>query len=204
MNPANVYEVQFLVQRRTTAPLPSRPELARNTNTQVEAGAVYQNDESEAIGERAENSIVFKNPEVEASSSSLSRSEYEPERHAPEGQSIADHQHHVEDDVDNSIVHNESKGTSDDHYQRLVQGKRPRSMFICPSCNDNPVYQRLSMPHSCPHGAKDKLKLEENRASYESLSGLGSQESVYERPSQTTGEPAAEVRRQDNVVLTPC
>lgn len=167
--------------------------------TQVEAGAVYQNDKSEAIGERAENSIVFKNPKVEASSSSLSRSECE-----PEGQSIADHQHHVEDDVDNSTVHNESEGTSDDHYQRLVQGKRPRSEFICQSCNDNPVYQRLSMPHSCPHGAKDKLKLKENRASYESLSGLGSQESVYKRPSQTTGEPAAEVRRQDNVVLTPC
>ena len=169
---------------------------------------MYQNSKKEAIAGGAEDSIVFKNREAEASFSSLPGSENDftklSEAREPEGQSIGGHQHHVEDDVDNSIVHNESKGTSDDHYQRLVQGKRPRSMFICPSCNDNPVYQRLSMPHSCPHGAKDKLKLEENRASYESLSGLGSQESVYERPSQTTGEPAAEVRRQENVVLTPC
>ena len=170
---------------------------------------MYQNSKKEAIAGGAEDSIVFKNREAEASFSSLPGSENDftklSEAREPEGQSIGGHQHHVEDDVDNSIVHNESKGTSDDHYQRLVQGKRPRSMFICPSCNDNPVYQRLGMPHSCPHGAKDKL--EENRASfYASLSGIeqGSQEPDYARPSQISGEPAAEVRRQDNVVLTPC
>ena len=161
---------------------------------------MYQNDESGAIGEGAEDSIVLKNPKVEeASSSSLPRSENDltklSEAHEPEGQSTGDNQYHVEDDIDNSTVHHESKGTSDDHYQGLVQGKRPHSVFICPSCSDNPVYQRPSMPHSCPRGAKDKLK--ENRASiYESLRGLelGSRESVYARPSQITGEPSAEVR----------
>ena len=201
-----MYEARFSVARRTTEPLPPRPELAGNTNTQVDAGAVYQNDKSGAIGEGTEDAIVFKNPEVEASFSSLPRLENDfskfSEVHEPERQSIGDHQHHVEDDIDNSTVHHKSDGTSDDHYQELQQGKRPRSMFICPSCNDNPVYQRLSMPHSCPHGANDKPK--ENRESYESLSGLGLQESVYDRPSQTTEEPAAEVRRQDNFVLSPC
>ena len=195
MNPANEYEAHFSVQRRTREPLPSRPELAGNTNREVDAGAVHQNDESEAIRERAEDSIVYKNPEAEASSSSLPGLEIEPEGHEPERQSIADHHHHVEDDIDNSAVHEESERTSDDHYQRLVQGKRPRSVFICPSCNDNPVYQRLSMPHSCPHGAKDKLK-ENGASSYESLSGreLGSRKPVYARPSQIIGELAAEVR----------
>ena len=199
-----MYEARFSVARQTTEPLPPRPELAGDTNTQVDAGAVYRNDKSGAISERTEDAIVFKNPKVEeALSSSLPRSENDltklSEVHEPEGQSVNDHQHHVEDDIDNSTVHHKSEGTSDDHYQELKQDKRPRSMFICPSCNDNPVYQRLSMPHSCPHGAKDKPK--ENRESYESLSGLGSQESVYDRPSQTTGEPAAQVRRQDNFVL---
>ena len=197
----NVYEARFSVQVRTTEPSPSRPELARNTNTQVDAGGVYQNGEREAIAEGAGSSIVLKNPKVEeTSSSSLPGSKNDltklSEAHEPDRQSIGDHQHHVEDDIDNSTVHNGSVGSSDDlDYQRLVQGKRPHSVFICPSCNNNPVYQRLSVPHSCLHGAKDKRK--ETRASvYESLRGLeqGSQEPDYARPSRITGEPAAEVR----------
>ena len=200
LNP-NVYEAQFLVQRRTTDPLPSRPELTKNTTTQVDAGPVSRNDEGETIGEATEDSIVFKNPKVEeATSSSLPRSENDFTKlsgaHEPEGQSIDDHHHHVENDIDNSTVHPESEGTGENlDYQVLLPGKRPHSVFICPSCNDNPVYQRLSMPHSCPHGTKDKP--EENRASfYESLRGHepGSQESVYARPSRNTEESAAEVR----------
>ena len=163
---------------------------------------MYRNDESEAIGEAVEDSIVFKNPKVEeTSSSSLPRSENDLSKlsgvHEPEGQLIGD-RHHVVDDIHNSTVHLESRGTGEDlDYQ-----------FICPSCNENPVYQRLCTPHNCPHGAKDKPK--ENREScYESLSELeqGSRESVYERPSHVTGEPAAEVRtsvkRLDTFVLSP-
>lgn len=44
-------------------------------NTQVDARAVYQNSKKEAIAGGAEDSIVFKNPEAEASFSSLPGSE---------------------------------------------------------------------------------------------------------------------------------
>ena len=176
---------------------------------------MFQNDESEAIGEAAEDSIVFENPKVEEeASSSLRRSENDFSKlsgaHEPEGQSIGDHHLHVVDDIDNRTVHPESEGTGEDlNYQVLEQDKRARSVFICPSCDENPVYQRLSMPHYCPHGATDKPK--ENRAScYESLSrlGAGPRESVYARPSRSTEEESAaevrtSVRSLDTYALSP-
>ena len=171
---------------------------------------MHQNDEREAIGKAGEDSIVFKNPKVEeASSSSLPRSENDLTKlsgaHEPEGQSIGDHHHHhFEDDIDNSTDHLESEGVGEDlDYKELLPGKRPHSVFICPSCNENPVYQKLSMPHNCPHGAKDKPN-----ETYGRLIGLeqGSRESVYAIPTRTAEEPAAEVRtllkRQDTFSLS--
>lgn len=196
LNP-NVYEARFLVPRRTTDPLPSRPELAGNTDTQVDAGAVCQNDEREALGQAAEHSIVLKNPRVEeASSMSLPRSENYFTKLSgaleQEEESIGGHQHHVvQDDTDNSTVHLKCEGTGKDlQYQILLQNKRAHSAFICPSCNKNPDYQRLSMPQNCPHGTKDIPK--QNRESiYQSLSGPepGSRESVY---APITKESASE------------
>lgn len=206
LNP-NVYEARFLVPRRTTDPLPSRPELAGNTDTQVDAGAACQNDEREALGQAAGYSIVLKNPKVvEASSMSLPRSENDFTKLSgaleQEEQSFGDHHHHVvQDDIDNSTVHLKCEGTGKDlHYQTLLPNKRAHSMFICPSCNKNPDYQRLSMTQNCPHETKDKTK--QNRESiYQSLSGPepGSRESVYERPS----EVRMSVKRQDTFVLSP-
>ena len=211
LNP-NVYEARFLVPRRTTDPLPSRPELAGNTDTQVDAGTVCQNDEREALGQAAEHSIVLKNPKVEeASSMSLPRSENDFTKlsgaHEQEEESIGGHQHHVvQDDTDNSTVHLKCEGTGKDlQYQILLQNKRAHSAFICPSCNKNPDYQRLSMPQNCPHGTKDIPK--QNRESiYQSLSGPepGLRESVY---APITKESASEVRlsvkRQETFVLPP-
>lgn len=194
-----------MVPRRTTDPLPSRPELAGNTDTQVHAGAACQNDEGEALGQAAEYSIVLKNPKVvEASSMSLPRSENDFTKlsgaHEQEEESIGDHHHHVvQDDTDNSTVHLECEGTGKD-YQMLLQSKRAHSVFICPSCNKNPDYQRLSMTQNCPHGTKDIPK--QNRESiYQSLSRPepGSRESVY---APITKEPASEVR-QETFVLPP-
>ena len=171
---------------------------------------MFQNDESKAIGQAAEDSIVFENPKVEEASSSSRECTKLSGAHEPEGQSIGDHHLHVVDDIDNRTVHPESEGTGEDlNYQVLEQDKRARSVFICPSCNENPVYQRLSMPHYCPHGATDKPK--ENRVScYESLSGLGvgPRESVYARPSRSTEEESSaevgtSVRSLDTYVLSP-
>ena len=172
---------------------------------------MHQNEAREAIGKAGEDSIVFKNPKVEeASSSSLPRSENDLTKlsgaHEPQRQSIGDHRHHhIEDDIDNSTVHLESEGVGEDlDYKELLPGKRPHSVFICPSCNENPVYQKLSMPHNCPHGAKDKPN-----ETYGRLIGLeqGSRESVYAIPTRTAEEPAAEVRtllkRQDTFSLSP-
>ena len=70
----------------------------------------------------------------------------------------------------------------DEKYQGLVNGKRAKSMFICPSCSENPNYQRLSRPGHCPH-----LRTEERRQKsasfYESLSHeRATKESPYASP----------------------
>ena len=201
-------EAAFVAGRQTTDPLPSRPELDGNQRTQIDAGRpAYQHDESNAIDEETDGSIVLKNPEVEnASLSSLSRSENDSvtklsETHKHDEESIRHHRYHSEHGIDNDTAPLDSEASSkDDVYQGLVKGKRAQSVFVCPSCNDNPIYQRPNIPRNCPHGARDKMK--ENRGSfYESLKELdkGSRESVYTSPSCITEEPRVEVRAVINV-----
>ncbi|KAL9959603.1 hypothetical protein ACROYT_G032938 [Oculina patagonica] len=201
-----VNEAMFSAGTRTTGPpLPSRPELHGNPRTRIDAaGAAYQNEGCNAINEETDGSIVLKNPRVEeASSSSLPHSGNDftkvPEAHEHCEESVGHPHHHVEDDFVNDTVRRESEGTGEDVYQGLVKDKRAQSVFVCQSCNDNPVYQRLSM--HCPHGAKDETK--EKRASfYASLKELerGSRESVYASRSRIAEESAAENEENRNSV----
>ena len=71
-----------------------------------------------------------------------------------------------------------------DLYQGLEKGKRAQSMFICPSCNANSDYQRLSRPGHCPHEGNQERE-EKSRSFYESLTTeRGARESVYMNPSR--------------------
>ena len=57
-------------------------------------------------------------------------------------------------------------------------------MFICPSCNANSDYQRLSRPGHCPHEGNQERE-EKSRSFYESLTTeRGARESVYMNPSR--------------------
>ena len=70
----------------------------------------------------------------------------------------------------------------EDHldYQGLVKGKRAQSMFICPSCNENPDYQRLSRP-----GHWTEERRQKSASFYESLSHeRATRESLYASPSR--------------------
>ena len=69
-------------------------------------------------------------------------------------------------------------------YQGLVKGKRAQSMFICPSCNENPDYQRLSRPGHCPHERTEERR-QKSASFYESLSHeRATRESLYASPSR--------------------
>jgi len=85
-------------------------------------------------------------------------------------------------------------GTEEDlDYQGLVTGKRARSMFVCPSCNENPDYQRLSGSSRCPHDRQEGRK-QKSASFYESLAlERGTRESVYASPSHVGQESALEV-----------
>ena len=85
-------------------------------------------------------------------------------------------------------------GTEEDlDYQGLVKGKRVRSMFVCPSCNENPDYQTLSGSGHCPHERQEKRR-HKSASFYESLAlERRSRESVYASPSHVGQESALEV-----------
>ena len=77
-------------------------------------------------------------------------------------------------------------GTEDENpdYQGLEKRKREQSIFICPSCNANSDYQRLSRPGHCPHEGNQERE-EKSRSFYESLTTeRGARESVYMNPSR--------------------
>ena len=85
-------------------------------------------------------------------------------------------------------------GTEEDlDYQGLVTGKRARSMLVCPSCNENPDYQRLSGSSHCPH-ERQEGRSQKSASFYESLAlERGTRESVYASPSHVGQESALEV-----------
>ena len=78
-------------------------------------------------------------------------------------------------------------GTEDENpdlYQGLEKGKRAQSVFICPSCNANSDYQRLSRPGHCPHVGNQERE-GKSRSIYQSLTTeRGARESVYMNPSR--------------------
>ena len=69
-------------------------------------------------------------------------------------------------------------------YQGLEERKRAQSRFICPSCNENTDYQRLSRLGHCPHERTEERR-QKTASFYESLSHEGAaRESLYARPSR--------------------
>lgn len=185
--------------RQTTDPLPSRPERDGNFRTAMDAaGPAYQNERNSDIDDETDGSIVLKNPKIkEASFSSIPRSENDltrlPEVHELD---LHHHHHHGGDGINEDTTPLESEETDKDLvYQGLMQKSRTQSVFVCPTCNEDPVYQRLRVPRSCPHAAKNKPK-EKTTSLYESLKpGLekGSRESVYASTAHVEKEPLGEV-----------
>ena len=197
-------EAVFSAGRQNRPPLPSRPELDERIRTPIDTvGPPCQNGGCKAIGEETDGSVVLTNPKVEEDSlKSLPRSENNftklSDAREQDEESIGHHHHHHDGEhgIDNDTVRPESEGAGEGVYHGLMKETRAQSVFVCPSCNDNPVYQRLSMPRHCPHGAKGKKKENRTPSFYASLRELesGSRESVYANPSCIAEEPAAEVR----------
>ena len=76
-----------------------------------------------------------------------------------------------------------AKEDEDVDYQGLETEKRAISMFICPSCNENSDYQRLSRPGHCLHERNSEGR-EKSASFYESLTPeRGMRESFYASPS---------------------
>ena len=191
-----VNKAVFSRGRQTTDPLPSRPERNGNLRTAMDAaGPSYQNERNLDVDEETDGSIVLKNPKVEQTSfSSIPRSENDLTRPSETREVDHRHHHHDRDGINEDTISLENEETDKDLYKGLVQKTRTQSVFVCPTCNENPVYQRLSVPRSCPHAAKEKPK-EKRTSFYESLKGLekGSRESVYASTSHAEKEPLAEV-----------
>ncbi|KAM7438006.1 hypothetical protein ABFA07_012415 [Porites harrisoni] len=163
-------------------PLPFRPDQNNDHNVvgQGDVSLVLENPGGQES--QSESLLRVKDDFVHQQESS-EETEVELEHHQ--------HQHHHGDAVD---------GTEDENpdlYQGLKKGNRAQSMFICPSCNANSDYQRLSRPGHCPHEGNQERE-EKSRSFYESLTTeRGARESVYMNPSRADEED------QDNANKIP-
>ena len=105
-----------------------------------------------------------------------------------------DHNEHYDHNEHHDLHGSDRKETGDDVYQGLTKRTRTQSMFICPSCNESPDYQRLSTPGHCPHKEKADNTREKRGSFYESLTlERGSRESFYATPSRIAEDSAIEV-----------
>ena len=73
-------------------------------------------------------------------------------------------------------------------YQGLAERTRVKSLFVCPCCEKNVHYQRLSTPDQCECERKDRPS-QKRQSIYESLSHeRGKRESLYASPLRASKE----------------
>lgn len=175
--------------------LPLRPIHEENAVMEEVAGDVTPNDEQNGH----DMSVVLKNPQVRGTldrSLPLSRRNHEdlPKERGEE----------EKDEVKPELGHH-SRKTDDDNehnldYQRLVDGTRTQSLFICPCCNKDLDYQTL-LDH-CSFERKEQQS-QKRESFYESLSPeKGKRESIYAIPLRS-GESFSENEGTNNMEQWP-
>ncbi|XP_067024804.1 uncharacterized protein [Acropora muricata] len=166
----------FTIGRSPTSdPLPRKPIQRGNTPTQEPTCNLNVTDGQD-------KSIVLKNPRVRESSvgsPSMLRSN-------------VDNLTTPREDEDKVVKlrHPHSRETDEDNfdYQGLAEQTRVKSLFVCPCCEKNVHYQRLSTPDQCECERKDRPS-QKRQSIYESLSHeRGKRESLYASPLRASKE----------------
>ncbi|XP_068758891.1 uncharacterized protein [Montipora capricornis] len=176
-------------------PLPLRPIHEENAVMEEVAGDVTPKDEQNG----QDTSVVLRNPQVRGTldrSSPLSRRNHEDlpkERGEEEKDEVKPELGHHSRKTDDGNEHNLD-------YQRLVDGTRTQSLFICPCCDKDLDYQTL-LDH-CSLERKEQQS-QKRESFYESLSPeKGKRESIYAIPLRS-GESFSENEGTDNMEQWP-
>ncbi|XP_068714843.1 uncharacterized protein [Montipora foliosa] len=182
-------------RRSMPEPLPLRPIHEENAVMEEVAGDVTPKDEQNG----QDTSVVLKNPQVRGTldrSSPLSRRNHEDlpkERGEEEKDEVKPELGHHSRKTDDGNEHNLD-------YQRLVDGTRTQSLFICPCCDKDLDYQTL-LDH-CSLERKEQQS-QKRESFYESLSPeKGKRESIYAIPLRS-GESFSENEGTDNIEQCP-
>ncbi|XP_068758900.1 uncharacterized protein [Montipora capricornis] len=182
-------------RRSMPEPLPLRPIDEENAVMEEVAGDVTPKDEQNG----QDTSVVLRNPQVRGTldrSSPLSRRNHEDlpkERGEEEKDEVKPELGHHSQKTDDGNEHNLD-------YQRLVDGTRTQSLFICPCCDKDLDYQTL-LDH-CSLERKEQQS-QKRESFYESLSPeKGKRESIYAIPLRS-GESFSENEGTDNMEQWP-
>ena len=171
-NPS-VKEASLSRSRKFTDPLPSRPMHRQSAKLDEGLRINDENDAVQSVKEEPDGSVVLRNPHASctnhAPTRSLSRGE------DPSITCVG--QRDANNEVRGQAIEREINDP--DIYQGLDQGRRPKSIFVCSSCSDSTVYQRLSGERCCSHQPNDTNE-GKRQSVYASLSlERSSRDSVY-------------------------